>query len=83
MFSIYFHDLILNLKLDTSKYEWTNFISISFMICFSPYLDQNIILKFLHLPFGNHPWAWIQIETQKVAYVLLLEFLFLKIDNEL
>jgi hypothetical protein len=36
----------------------------------------------MYLPFGDHPRAWIQIKIQDV-YVLLLEFLFLKIDYEL
>jgi hypothetical protein len=50
MFFSYFHDYILILKLDMSRFEWANFISISFIICFSPYLDQNIGLKILYLP---------------------------------
>jgi len=36
-----------------------------------------------YLAFGDHPKASIQIEIQNDVYVLLLEFLFLKIDNEL
>jgi hypothetical protein len=40
-------------------------------------------LNIMYLPFGNHPRAWIQIEIQNVVYVLLLQFLFLKIHNEL
>jgi hypothetical protein len=33
-----------------SGFEQGNFINISFMICFSLDLDQNIGLKFLYLP---------------------------------
>jgi hypothetical protein len=36
----------------------------------------------MYLPFGNHPRAWIQNGIQSFVYVLLLEFLFWKIDNE-
>jgi hypothetical protein len=59
------------------------FYLINFIICFNLDLDQNIGLKNLYLPFGNHPKAKIQIEIQNVIYILLLEFLFLKFDNEI
>jgi len=39
MFLSYFHNRIKVLNLDLSRYEWKEFISISFMICFSPDLD--------------------------------------------
>ncbi len=65
-----------------SRFEWENFINISFMKCFSLGLDKNIGLKFLYLPFGNHPRAWIQSEIYNVVYVLLI-FLFIKINSEL
>jgi hypothetical protein len=44
-FFSYFHDWILNLKLYVSRFEWTYFININFMICFNLYLDQDIGLK--------------------------------------
>jgi hypothetical protein len=37
----------------------------------------------MYLLFGDHPKALIHIEIQNVVYVLLLIFLFLKIDSEL
>jgi hypothetical protein len=64
------------------KSKWIDFISISFIIYFSPKLYQNIEYFFLYLLFGDHPRAWIHIKIQNVIYVLLLEFLFLKIDSE-
>jgi hypothetical protein len=42
MFVSYFHDWILILKLDMSRFELTYFISISFMLCYNLDLDQNI-----------------------------------------
>jgi hypothetical protein len=50
MFLSYFHYWILILKLNMSRFEWIFFISISFMICFNPNLDQNIGLWILYLP---------------------------------
>jgi len=46
----YFHDWIFILKLDMNRFERKKIISFIFMICFSPYLDQNIGLKFWCLP---------------------------------
>jgi hypothetical protein len=50
MFFSYFHDYILILKWNMNRSKWENFINIIFMICFNPYLDQNIGLNFLYLP---------------------------------
>ncbi len=41
-FFSYFHDWTKVLKLNMSKSRWVDFISINFMIFFSPNLDQNI-----------------------------------------
>jgi len=38
-----------------NRFEWDDFISISFMICFSPYLDQNIRLKILY--YHKRTWT--------------------------
>jgi len=59
-----------------SRPKWVDFISTSFMICFSPNLYQNIGLKIMYLPFSDHPRAWIYIEIQNVPYVLLVKNLF-------
>jgi hypothetical protein len=40
-----------------NRFKWENFINISFMICFSPKLDQNIGLNILYSPFGDHAKA--------------------------
>ncbi len=58
-----------------SRFEWADFIS--FMTCFSLDVNQNIGLKTLYLPFGDHPKAWIQSDFQNVVYVSLLKKLFL------
>jgi hypothetical protein len=38
------------------------------MICFNPKLDQNIRLKVLYLPFGDHP---------KAKFILKFRMLFM------
>ncbi len=55
MFFSYFHYWILILKLNMSRFEWIYFISINFMTCFNPNLDQNIGLWILYLPKKNSP----------------------------
>jgi hypothetical protein len=49
MFLLYFDGWILNLRLDMNIFKWTNFIHISFIICFIPNLNQNIGLKIMYL----------------------------------
>jgi len=47
-----------------SRYEWVHFINISFMKCFTLYLDQNIGLKMMYLPNMVKGWeekyTWVK-----------------------
>jgi hypothetical protein len=47
-----------------NRSEWVDFIRISFMICFSLYLDQNIWLKMMYLPDMVKGWeekyTWVK-----------------------
>jgi len=61
MFFSYFHYWILILKLNMSRFEWEYFISINFMTCFNPNLDQNIGLWILYLPKKIPPSSILDI----------------------
>ncbi len=50
-----------------NRFEWTNFISISFMTCFNLDLDQKLGIEILYLPFGDHSKAWIQSEIKNIV----------------
>jgi hypothetical protein len=45
--------LDFNFEFFLSRFEWTNFASINFMM-FSQDVNHNIGLDILYLPFGNH-----------------------------
>ncbi len=57
MFFSFFQEWIEVLNFDMSKYDWAEFISISFMICFSLDLDHDKKIGILHLAFDDHPRA--------------------------